>query len=144
MVLSRLLSYLDSLNTTETRTRAHAKIFSCLYSWVRSGDIKIQNLASTPILVYAFQALDDDDLFDDATDLICECVHRIGRLIVAKENVNQLVSGILLKVNPLVEMLHAVKDDEDKVRGICRILVEVSEAFLELAVPNYDSFKGYL
>lgn len=71
-------------------------------------------------------------------------MHRIGRLIVAKENVNQLVSGILLKVNPLVEMLHAVKDDEDKVRGICRILVEVSEAFLELAVPNYDSFKGYL
>jgi len=111
---------------------------NCLLSWIKSKDIKVISLLKTPFIEMAFSSLHNIRLFDIAVDLIEEIIYNSSEI---QENM-QVIEVIYVHLVSLQEFLVQSKDDEDTVKGICRIFAESGESYLELIVENYNAFKG--
>jgi transportin-3 len=85
-----------------------------------------------------FTALQDDELFDVAVDVICEIIYETKDV----QDYMPLIQIIYPKLVPLYQGLAAVKEeeDEDKFRGYCRIFVEAGEAYMLLLVAHQEAF----
>ncbi|KAJ3091018.1 Nuclear import receptor [Quaeritorhiza haematococci] len=133
-MLKLILYYMESSGSD---TEMQNKIFDCLYSWLRSGDIKVATLPATPVIEYTFSALQSDDLFDVVVDVICEIIGRSGY-----HKVMPVIEAIYPRLLPLSQMLQTVHDDPEKVRGLCRIFTEAGESYVKFVVQNFDAFSG--
>ncbi|TPX70051.1 hypothetical protein SpCBS45565_g02000 [Spizellomyces sp. 'palustris'] len=112
-------------------------ILRCLYSWIKSGDIKIASLAGTPVVGMAFDALACEPLFDVASDLACEVIYRSGK--DGKEE--SIIHAVYPRLLPLRKKLEDSKDDPETVRGLCRIFEDAGEAWTGLIATNYEAFE---
>lgn len=112
--------------------------FICLGAWLRTGQAPAAALTNTPILDAAFRALADDQLFDCAVDLLVDVVHETQEL---DDNV-QIIQALVPRLIELRQLVvdPAVRDDEDRLRGYCRILVEAGEWYVSLITQHQDSF----
>ena len=111
---------------------------NCLLSWIKSKDIKVMSLLNTPFINMAFSCLQNIQLFDIAVDLIEEIIYNSSDI---KENM-PVIEVIYVHLVSLQDFLVQSKDDEETVKGICRIFAESGESYLELIVENYNAFKG--
>ncbi len=50
-------------------------IFQCLRSWLKSGEVSAGQMADTPLFDLSFDALASDELFDVATDVVCDLIN---------------------------------------------------------------------
>ncbi|GAA6005186.1 hypothetical protein JCM10207_002891 [Rhodosporidiobolus poonsookiae] len=112
--------------------------FATLGAWLRTGQIRAGALAGTPILAAAFSALSDDQLFDAAVDVLVDTIHETQEL---QDNV-----GVIQEIVPRLVALQPnladpdTREDEDKMRGYCRLLVEAGEWYEPLIVQHPDTF----
>ncbi|KAI8910710.1 armadillo-type protein [Powellomyces hirtus] len=135
-VLALLLYYHTHAGDNDTIQR---HILDCLHSWIHSSDLEIEVLPSTPVIGLAFDALDNDNLSDVATDLICEITRRTGS--VKKSGRMEVIHAIYPGLRPLRAKLNEVKDDPEAVRDLCRIFTTAGEAWADLIGTNYDAFN---
>lgn len=134
-VLQLLTLYLQN---SEGNYKLQENILNCLLSWIKSKDIKVMSLLNTPFINMAFSCLQNIQLFDIAVDLIEELIYNSSDI---QENM-PVIEIIYVHLVSLQDLLKRDKDDEDTVKGICRIFAEAGESYLELIVENFNAFKG--
>ncbi|KAL1917318.1 uncharacterized protein VTP21DRAFT_4974 [Calcarisporiella thermophila] len=122
-----------------------SKMFQCLLSWMKSGDIDINALSSTPLLTFAFDALESDDLFNVAVDVVCQVIQETREI----NEYMGVINMVYPRLAPLREKLKqstvtAAEDDadDDQLRGLCRIFSEAGEAYLPLVMQHPNAFDG--
>lgn len=96
-------------------------------------------------MTIVFQALQSDELFDTACDLIVEVIRESSRsadkLLPFVQSISPMLSGLL----PLVQQCNQRPDElEDKQRGLTRIFAESGEIFLPLIVQSLDNFRAIM
>ncbi|KAK4333544.1 mRNA transport regulator MTR10 [Rhodotorula toruloides] len=116
----------------------HNQCFATLGAWLRTGQIRAGSLAGTPVLASAFSSLSNDQLFDNAVDVLVDIIHETQEL---QENI-----AIIQEIMPRLTALGAnlanedTREDDDKMRGYCRIFVEAGEWYEPLIVQHPDTF----
>jgi transportin-3 len=85
--------------------------------------------------------LSSPELFDVATDLICETLAWSSK---QRHSDPATVAALVSRVMPLSSWIaEAVRDeDTDRVRCLARMFSEAGEAYLDLIVRDFASFKG--
>ncbi|KAI9592476.1 armadillo-type protein [Syncephalis fuscata] len=109
-------------------------------AWIRSGDIPIVELANSPLFNVSFDALQSPELFDMAVDVICEIIRETREVHEYMAVIEQIYTK-LLSIRP---MITAAADDEDQLRGLCRIFTEAGEAYVSLMVTHVEAFRGII
>lgn len=112
------------------------QIFNCISSWLTAGEITSADLAHSPLLDSAFNALASDDLFDAAVTVVCEAIHETQEV---EENM-PTIELIVPKVIELKPKLNEYSDDPEKIRGLARIFTEAGETYRSLLLIHTDSF----
>lgn len=134
-VIGLLSMYVQAQGITR---QLHNQCFATLGAWLRTGQTRASSLAGTPILASAFAALADDELFDHAVDVLVDIIHETQEL---QENV-AVIQEIVPRLTQLGPQVTdpATREDEDKMRGFCRILVEAGEWYEPLIIQHPDTF----
>ncbi|KAI5479719.1 mRNA transport regulator (Mtr10) [Pseudohyphozyma bogoriensis] len=112
--------------------------FATLGAWMKTGQATASNVSGTPLLDSLFTALASDELFDAAVDALVNLIHETQELQDNMAVIQDLVPR-LIALRPAL-LSEDVREDEDKMRGYCRILVEAGEWYEPLVVPHLDSF----
>lgn len=133
-VLQVLVMYIQADGVT---TSIQSTVFACLRSWLKAGEVAAHQLADTPLLDCAFQALASDELFDVAVDVICDLINETQEMEENKSTIERL----LPRVQALRPMLSAAGEDEDKVRGLCRIFVQAGETYHTLCLQHAEAMQ---
>lgn len=123
-ILKLLSMYVQASGLT---SQIQTGIFQCLRSWLKSGEVSASQMADTQLFDLSFDALASDELFDVATDVVCDLINETQEV---EENMD-VIQRVIHRLHPLRQELTAAaaSDDEDKVRGLCRIFVQAGEAY---------------
>ncbi|CAO1619937.1 unnamed protein product [Parajaminaea phylloscopi] len=132
-ILRLLTMYIQASGITP---QIQSAIFQCLRSWLKAGEIAATSIASTPLFQFSFDALAADDLFDVATDVVCDLIHETQEV----EDNMPVIAQIVQRLLPMRQELAKAGDDEDKVRGICRIFAQAGETYHTLLHRHQDDF----
>ncbi len=130
-ILKLLSMYVQAQGLT---SQIQTGIFQCLRSWLKSGEISAGQMADTPLFDLSFDALASDELFDVATDVVCDLINETQEV---EENMDT-IQRVLARLHPLRQELAAAGDDEDKVRGLCRIFVQAGESYYRIILRHPD------
>lgn len=118
------------------------KIFKCLSSWIRTGEIDIRLLSESPLLGFAFKSLESPELFDVAVDVVSEIIYET-RDVNEYQSIIQQIYPLFTQM--LVTLSRAMEEeDDDVIRGYCRIFVEAGEAYLNLIGAHPAAFSTLL
>ena len=92
---------------------------------------------SNPFLSISFEALQSDELFDIAVDLVCQIIHESGGI---PESMS-LIEQIYPRLSPLRDSLKRamLDEDDDRVRGYCRIFTQAGESYIQLIVQHSEA-----
>ncbi|KAI9495182.1 armadillo-type protein [Zychaea mexicana] len=139
-VLKLLIMYMQS---SAGNIDLQERVFKCLSSWLRAGDVDIAILGNSPLMSMAFEALDNEQLFDVAVDLGVEIIFETRDFNATTSN---LVRNIYQYMVPLLDKIREAKEEEDsdKVRGYCRLFVSAGEAYVPLIIQHPDDLNAIL
>ncbi|GAA5979043.1 hypothetical protein JCM5350_004214 [Sporobolomyces pararoseus] len=134
-VIALLSMYVQAPGIT---SQLHNQCFVTLGAWLRTGQLRSTWLAGSPVLASAFAALSSDELFDSAVDVLVDVIHETQEL---QENV-AVIQEIVPRLNALETNLSnpETRQDEDKMRGYCRVLVEAGEWYEPLIPQHPETF----
>lgn len=105
---------------------------------MRTGDVDIRALSESPLLDMAFDGLSNEQLFEAAVDLACEVIFETRDTTELKP----LIEKIYPRFVPILQGVKEAKEeeDDDKVRGYCRLFVTAGEAYVPLIAQHPESF----
>ena len=130
---------LNYLSLSAGNTESQLLDLSCLETWIRSGDIKLEMIQDTPIVPFAFESLQKPEMFDICVDIICEIINQ------SSQPVNESVISLLFpKILNLHDLMLKNSEDPDFIRGICRISAEAGEGYVSLIISNLEAFQVIL
>jgi transportin-3 len=116
------------LGASGNDARLHIELFRCLAAWLRSCNIPLAALATSPLVVAMFDALAHPHLFDVAVDCVCELVHIAGDPTPEKNPLLLFVLGRLAALAPQFRQAVA-SGDVEAARGMARIFCEAGETY---------------
>ncbi|KAF9217935.1 Nuclear import receptor [Podila verticillata] len=121
-------------------TRLQESVFTCFLSWLRSGDIATSSLSNNPLLALSFKALQMPELFDIAVEVVCELIYQTKDISESMPVIQEIYPNLI----PLRQEIAKSLEDEndDNIRGYCKIFVEAGECYLSLVVKHTDHFRG--
>lgn len=93
-------------------------------------------VAETPLLSFAFGALDSEPLFDAAVDVLCEIIHETQEIDENMSVIQEIVPR-LVQLRPKIEL---AQDDPDQVKGLAKIFSEAGEVYRMLILQHPDTF----
>ncbi|WFD30101.1 Nuclear import receptor [Malassezia sp. CBS 17886] len=128
-VMQVLAMYIQADGVTEAIQQT---VFHCLRSWLKSGEVSALQLADTPLLAFAFDALGSEPLFDIAVDVLCDVINETQEI---DENM-RVIEELLPRIQALRPALLQAGDDEDRVRGLCRVFVQAGETYHTLLLQH--------
>lgn len=117
-------------------TSIQTQIFACLRNWVIAGEVIPAVIAETPLLGFAFEALESEPLFDSAVDVICELIHETQE-IDENMSVIQVIVPRLVQLKPKIAL---AIDDPEKVKGLAKIFSEAGEVYRILILQHPETF----
>ncbi|WFD33743.1 Nuclear import receptor [Malassezia cuniculi] len=129
LVLNTLAMYIQAEGVTPSIQEA---VFSCLGAWLRAGEISASQLAETPLFAFSFEALNSELLFDVAVDVICDLINETQEV----EDNHDVIQQIVPRIQALRPKITEACEDDDKMRGLCRIFVQTGETYTSLMVPH--------
>ncbi|RPD64848.1 ARM repeat-containing protein [Lentinus tigrinus ALCF2SS1-6] len=112
------------------------QVFHALSSWLIAGEIPPMSLLSSPLLAFAFQALDSEDLFDAAVGAVCDIIHETQEV----DDNMPVIEVIVPQVIALKPKLQQYSDDPERIKGFARIFTEAGEAYRSLLLHHPDTF----
>lgn len=121
-------------------TKLQEAVFKCFLSWLRSGDIATSSLSKNPLLAFSFKALQMPELFDTAVDVVCELIYQTKDIEESMPVIEEIYPNLLPLRREIVQSLE--DDNEENIRGYCKIFVEAGECYLSLVVRHTDHFRG--
>lgn len=113
-------------------------VFTCFLSWIRSGELDIQTLSQSPLMEFAFKGLESDELFDVAVDVVSEIIYETRDVNECQAIIQQIYPCFTSMVEKLVQAMD--EEDDDTVRGYCRIFVSAGEAYINLIGSHPEAF----
>lgn len=119
---------------TGLTTQITTSVFETLSSWLQAGEIVPEQVAQTPLFDTAFSSLSSDQLFDPAVDLLCDLIHETQE-INDNADVIQMIIPRLVALRPEMD---THMEDEDRIRGYCRLFCEAGETYTDLIVRHPD------
>ncbi|KAK9478073.1 armadillo-type protein [Lipomyces japonicus] len=131
-VLNILITYVQS---SQTPSSAHSLIFECLNSWMR--EVPLSTIVNSPLLDIIFQALDNDDLFDSATDCVCSMLRETRDV----DESTDVIPALYSKVMGLRPHIQRYRDDPEAFRNYCRIFADAGEAWHMLIAREPRKFR---
>ncbi|KAI8598175.1 armadillo-type protein [Dissophora ornata] len=136
-ILKMLVVYMENSGGDAQLQEA---VFRCFLSWLRSGDIATSSLSNNPLLAFSFKALQMPELFDIAVDVVCELIFQTKDIEESMPVIQEIYPNLL----PLRQQIAQSMEDENEesVRGYCKIFVEAGECYLSLVVRHTDHFRG--
>ena len=101
-----------------------------------AGEISAAKVAETTLLQFAFNALENEELFDSAVDVICDVIHETQEI---DENmpVIQTLIPTLIQLRPRIVLW---KDDPERVKGLAKIFSEAGEVYRLLILQHPETF----
>ena len=132
-ILKLLSMYVQATGLT---SQIQTGIFQCLRSWLKSGEVSAGQMADTPLFDLSFDALASVELFDVATDVVCDLINETQEV---EENMD-VIQRVVGRLHPLRQELSSADDDEDKVRGLCRIFVQAGESYHRIILRHHNEF----
>ncbi|KAJ3208117.1 Nuclear import receptor, partial [Dinochytrium kinnereticum] len=141
---AKVLHMLIVVQNSEISESLRREVLECLLNWITNGDIKLSMLQGCNVIEKAFEALDSDLLFEVAVDLICGIIEETGHYLRNKTEPGQFMETVHLIYKALQALVPAVSqcDDDEKLRGLCRIFAAAGEAYCNLIVGNLEAWKG--
>jgi len=126
------------LSPTGVTPRLQGLVFETLQSWLQAGELDATLIAQSPLFGFAFEALSNIQLFDHAVDVVCDLIHETQEV---EDNV-EVVQLIVPRVIALRDTFHraVASEDDDAVRGFCRIFTEAGETYRQLILAHPDTF----
>lgn len=97
-------------------------------SWLRAGEFPVPVVAQSPLFAAVFDALESDELFDSAVDVICDLIHETQEIQDNMEVVQQILAR-LISLRPKLQQYH---EDADRIRGYCRMFCEAGERYTDI------------
>ena len=85
-----------------------------------AGEVDIAEFSATPLFSFAFEALNSEELFESAVDVICDLIHETQE-VDDNMPVIEIIVTHLLAIRPLVAAAQAAGDDDPRVQN-ARIL----------------------
>lgn len=113
-------------------TQITTSVFETLSSWLAAGEIIPSQVAQTPLFETAFSSLSSDQLFDPAVDLLCDLIHETQEI---DDNVD-VIQMIIPRLVALRPEMDTHMEDEDRIRGYCRLFCEAGETYTDLIVRH--------
>lgn len=139
MRLSSVLpAYSDRPRISGVDAKIQTTTFETLRSWLIAGELMASQIAQTPLFPFIFKALDSDQLFDTAVDVLVDLIHETQE-IDDNLDVIQLLLPRIIALQPRL-VLEEVKEDPDAMRGLCRIFVEAGETYRRLILQHPETF----
>ncbi|ESK97988.1 mrna transport regulator [Moniliophthora roreri MCA 2997] len=132
-VLDLLSVYIQATGVT---VEIQNQVFNCLRSWLLSGEVSTSDMAASPLLGFAFEALASEPLFDSAVEVICDLIHETQEI----DDNMPVIEIIVPRVIALKPLLSQHKEDPDKIRGYARIFAEAGETYRMLIVHHTETF----
>ncbi|GJJ78359.1 transportin-3 [Entomortierella parvispora] len=136
-ILKLLVMYMENSGGD---TRLQEGVFRCFLSWLRSGDIPTSSLSNNPLLAFSFKALQMPELFDTAVDVVCELIYQTKDIEESMPVIQEIYPNLLPLRQEIAQSLE--DENEDNLRGYCKIFVEAGECYLSLVVKHTDHFRG--
>ena len=94
------------------------------------------DVSESPIFEFCFQALAADQLFEAATNAICDLIHETQEI----DDNMAVIERIVPKVIALKAALATAKDDPERMRGYARIFSEAGETYRFLILQHTETF----
>jgi len=108
-----------------------SRLLRCATSWLRHGSLPSDQLASSPLLLFAFTAMTSAELLDNAADMLVELVHFTNDYQKHAPLIGIILPEIL-KLQTQYDQARWQREDEDEARLLCRIFTEMGEQYLNL------------
>lgn len=112
------------------------QVFTCIRNWLVAGEIRPSELAATPLLGYAFDALASNSLFDSAADALVELIHETQEIDDNMPVIQLLVPRIIALKSELLKE----SSDPEKIKGYARIFSEAGETYRLLILQHTETF----
>ncbi|KAI0257461.1 ARM repeat-containing protein [Lactifluus subvellereus] len=132
-VLGMLSIYLQAPGVTHA---IQNQVFACLRSWLTAGEMAAIDVAESPIFEFCFQALASDQLFESATNAICDLIHETQEI----DDNMPVIERIVPRIIRLKAILSTSEDDPEKMRGYARIFSEAGETYRLLILQHTETF----
>lgn len=97
-------------------------------SWLRAGEFPVSAVAQSPLYPAMFAALESDELFDPAVDVICDLIHETQEIHDNMPLVQEIIPR-LIALGPKLDQYH---EDADRIRGYCRMFCEAGECYQDI------------
>ncbi|KAJ3168687.1 Nuclear import receptor [Irineochytrium annulatum] len=122
------------------------KILDCIYSWLYSGDLKVDMVANMGVVDRAFELLADPDLFDRTVDLITEIIRRSGNSLHRDltPGTQKVIHDVYQGLVRYLPHLRSCGDDEDTLRGLTRIFAEAGDSYYKLIAEDLPTWQSLL
>ncbi|CCL98288.1 uncharacterized protein FIBRA_00282 [Fibroporia radiculosa] len=124
------------LQATGVSSAIQVQVFHCLSSWLAAGEITAASLTESPLLPFAFEALESEALFDVAVTAICDLIHETQEV----EDNMPVIEFIVPRVISLRPKLSEFASDPEKIRGFARIFAEAGETYRGLILHHPETF----
>ncbi|KAF8213141.1 armadillo-type protein [Mycena galopus ATCC 62051] len=132
-VLELLSMYIQATGVTHA---VQSQVFDCLRSWLIAGEVRVTQLAKSPLFAYTFEALASERLFDSAVDVICELIHETQEIDDNMPAIELIVPRLIALKPQLVNQ----RDEPDKIKGYARIFSEAGETYRMLLLQHSETF----
>ncbi|KAI7870531.1 armadillo-type protein [Spinellus fusiger] len=126
------------IQSSAGNTVIQEEVFRCLSSWLRTGDVDIRLLETSPLLSAAFGGLSNEALFDVSVDVVCEIIYETKETHEYRALIERIYPLFSALIQPLREAKAA--EDSDKVRGYCRMFIEAGEAYVIPIAQHPEAF----
>ncbi|KAI9278101.1 armadillo-type protein [Sporodiniella umbellata] len=138
-VLSLLSAYMQS---SGDNSGLQQNIFMCLHVWIYTGSLDIRSVVASPLYQLSVQALESQELFDVAVEIITEIIRNTSEEDCYADIVQQIYP---LFATMLVKLRLAISEnDDDVVKGYCSIFVEAGVSYVVLMAKHPDAFNMLL
>jgi len=111
-------------------------MLTCLAAWLRTGGVAASVVGNSPLFDAAFEALQTDELFDEAVSIICDLIHETLEI---EDNI-EVIQKIVPRLIGLKPLILAATDDIERIRGFTKILAEAGEWYIPLMLQHQSTF----
>jgi len=122
-------------------------VILCLTSWLKCVNVSPYLIERSIFLDVLFEVIidgSDDDLFEAGVDGIVEILRMYGSCATANQGlVKRMIPLVMnLGVQPFRKAVES--EDQDILRGFCRIFTEMGESYLDLIMSKVEMNQGAL